>query len=379
MDLQNMQNQDMSLVLSTDAKPRLKWTPELHHRFIEAITQLGGADKATPKTLMRVMGIPGLTLYHLKSHLQAFLFTISLSFFVAHTTYHDIIIRYWCSLLQKYRLGKNQESETCSDNNQEDYRENQNRDVHFNREICDGTHNQINESLQIAQALQMQMEVQRKLHEQIEVQRHLQLRIEAQGKYLQSVLKKAQETLAGYNSSPVGVELAKAELSQLVSMVNTSCPSSSFSELTETRGSNLKDVERKPMRGTGSSMESSLTSSESSGRKEEKQPKKNEGEDTYNECNITSIVLPLMKTHQEDGQPWKSGPSNQASGRKRSGSTISDGNCAEQPPAKKSPAQKEKTGDQLRMLGSSEMLDLNSQYQIDIDSCPKAIDLNCQE
>lgn len=26
--------------------------------------------EATPKTIMRLMGIPGLTLYHLKSHLQ---------------------------------------------------------------------------------------------------------------------------------------------------------------------------------------------------------------------------------------------------------------------------------------------------------------------
>lgn len=94
-----MHNQDMNLVLSTDAKPRLKWTPELHHRFIDAVAHLGGADsepfsstfifipiicqasdvllhsvfaEATPKTLMRVMGVPGLTLYHLKSHLQAF-------------------------------------------------------------------------------------------------------------------------------------------------------------------------------------------------------------------------------------------------------------------------------------------------------------------
>lgn len=44
MDLQNVQNQSMSLVLSTDAKPRLKWTPELHQRFSEAINQLGGAE-----------------------------------------------------------------------------------------------------------------------------------------------------------------------------------------------------------------------------------------------------------------------------------------------------------------------------------------------
>ncbi|CAL9016145.1 unnamed protein product, partial [Prunus brigantina] len=42
--LQNMQNQNMNLVLSTDAKPALKWTAELHQRFVETVNQLGGAD-----------------------------------------------------------------------------------------------------------------------------------------------------------------------------------------------------------------------------------------------------------------------------------------------------------------------------------------------
>ncbi|KAL3625107.1 hypothetical protein CASFOL_031775 [Castilleja foliolosa] len=60
----------MSLVLSSDAKPRLRWTQELHQRFVDSVIQLGGPEKATLKSLMRVMGINGLTLYHLKSHLQ---------------------------------------------------------------------------------------------------------------------------------------------------------------------------------------------------------------------------------------------------------------------------------------------------------------------
>ncbi|KAG6536143.1 hypothetical protein ZIOFF_001187 [Zingiber officinale] len=61
---------DSELVLTTDYKPRLRWTTELHDRFVDAVRQLGGPDKATPKTIMRVMGVKGLTLYHLKSHLQ---------------------------------------------------------------------------------------------------------------------------------------------------------------------------------------------------------------------------------------------------------------------------------------------------------------------
>ncbi|KAK8362757.1 hypothetical protein V6Z11_A03G123900 [Gossypium hirsutum] len=341
-----MQNQDMNLVLSTDAKPRLKWTPELHQRFVEAVNQLGGPDKATPKNLMRVIGISGLTLYHLKSHLQ------------------------------KYRLGKSQQTEICLSDNLDDYREIQSSNRDLSSDTSDGTHKLMNESSKIAQALQMQMEVQRKLHEQIEVQRHLQLRIEAQGKYLQSVLKKAQETLAGYTSSSVGVELAKAELSQLVSMVNTGCTSSSLSELTEIGGSSLKQMERRPMKGTICSRESSLTSSESSGRTEDEEPPKNE-----NICirkSNTCFEFNFMEIYPEK-KGLISGSSNEVSGKKRSGTNICDGICVDQPVAKRLELPEEETGCGLRKSGLLGSFDLNNQYQNDNESSPKAIDLNRKE
>ncbi|MED6169211.1 hypothetical protein PIB30_019322 [Stylosanthes scabra] len=203
---------DSGLVLSTDAKPRLKWTPDLHARFIEAVNQLGGADKATPKTVMKLMGIPGLTLYHLKSHLQ------------------------------KYRLSKNLHGQ----NNNVTHKITTNASATTSeRSLSEpsGTHMnklslgpQPNKDLHISEALQMQIEVQRRLNEQLEVQRHLQVRIEAQGKYLQSVLEKAQETLGRQNLGMVGLEAAKVQLSELVSKVSSQCLNSAFSELKELPG-----------------------------------------------------------------------------------------------------------------------------------------------
>lgn len=133
------------------AKQRLRWTPELHDRFVDAVTQLGGPDRATPKGVLRVMGVQGLTIYHVKSHLQ------------------------------KYRLAK-YIPESSSDGGKSEKKNP--ADVLPTLDATSG--------IQITEALRMQMEVQKRLHEQLEVQRHLQLRIEAQGKYLQKIIEEQQ-------------------------------------------------------------------------------------------------------------------------------------------------------------------------------------------
>lgn len=137
------------------SKQRLRWTPDLHQRFVDAVTELGGPDRATPKGVLRVMGVTGLTIYHVKSHLQ------------------------------KYRLSKYL-PDSMGDGLKSEKKES--TDILSNLEAASG--------VQISEALQMQMEVQKRLHEQIEVQRQLQLRIEAQGKYLQKIIEE-QQRLSG--------------------------------------------------------------------------------------------------------------------------------------------------------------------------------------
>ncbi|PON52080.1 Octamer-binding transcription factor [Parasponia andersonii] len=52
--------------------PRLRWTPELHDLFVDAVRILGGKDKATPKRILQTMSVKGLKISHVKSHLQMY-------------------------------------------------------------------------------------------------------------------------------------------------------------------------------------------------------------------------------------------------------------------------------------------------------------------
>ncbi|PIA50792.1 hypothetical protein AQUCO_01200204v1 [Aquilegia coerulea] len=122
-------------------KTRIRWTQDLRERFVECVNCLGGADKATPKGILKLMDSEGLTIFHVKSHLQ------------------------------KYRMAK------YIPESAEDSKTSRSNVVSHSCVI----------GLQIEEALRQQLKLQMYLHEQLKIQRNLQVRIEEQGKQLKKM------------------------------------------------------------------------------------------------------------------------------------------------------------------------------------------------
>ncbi|KAF5475639.1 hypothetical protein F2P56_007427 [Juglans regia] len=138
-------------------KQRLRWTSDLHDRFVDAISQLGGPDSGGYTE--RCSESDGCTwTYHLSCEKS---FTAN---WAMNLNFEDSDVKLQVLMMRRKVL------ETA-----------------FLPQILHRGGMQINE------ALRMQMEVQKRLHEQLEVQRQLQMRIEAQGKYLQKIIEEQQK------------------------------------------------------------------------------------------------------------------------------------------------------------------------------------------
>ncbi|KAG2662490.1 hypothetical protein PVAP13_1KG540501 [Panicum virgatum] len=132
----------------------------LHERFVDAINKLGGSEKATPKAVQKVMKVEGLTIYHVKSHLQ------------------------------KYRTVQRQPE---SSNAGVPGRRSSQMDEASTLQLK-GTGN--------VEGLMAQISLQKQLHEQLEIQRKLQLQVEGHSKYLEVIIAKQSESLKKLGAFP---------------------------------------------------------------------------------------------------------------------------------------------------------------------------------
>lgn len=187
-------------------KPRMRWTPELHERFVDAVNKLGGSEswslilcfsyhifilnfygtvlfsqeetstslcfprsifisvyfslaEATPKAVQKVMKVDGLTIYHVKSHLQKY-----------RTVHHR-------PQLSDGESAKSGQTDEVSS-----------QPLKGMETTCEG--------------LRVQIGLQKQLHEQLEIQRKLQLQVEEHSKYLAMIIEKQSESLRQLGALP---------------------------------------------------------------------------------------------------------------------------------------------------------------------------------
>ncbi|KAF4378171.1 hypothetical protein G4B88_022994 [Cannabis sativa] len=245
------------------AKPRMRWTPELHEAFVEAVNQLGGSERATPKGVLKLMKVEGLTIYHVKSHLQ------------------------------KYRTARYrpESSEGTSEKKLTPIEDISSLDLKTKQLVFVGVFNLgpcklmilmarvqfvmlnkyrrdlLNRGIEITEALRMQMEVQKRLHEQLEIQRNLQLRIEEQGRYLQMMFEKQCKS---------GMDKLKASSSSLENPSPDAIPDSSLKGELEASG---KDNDGKTKSDPTNAKAISEEGSDELGKQQKETPQENKASD----------------------------------------------------------------------------------------------------
>ncbi|KAJ4829212.1 hypothetical protein Tsubulata_024521 [Turnera subulata] len=186
---------------TTSHKQRIRWTPELHDLFVEAVKTLGGPQVATPKSILGIMNVKGLNIYHVKSHLQ------------------------------KYRLARNAPPELKPGECmlflvQDDTEQRPSSSIEKNADFLETkNHAPTNSETGVAEALLTQIEVQKLLHEQLKAQKDLQLRIEQNGEFLKKLMEEQRKILSHHeplSSSLVTLESERQPSDQSPSHISLS-------------------------------------------------------------------------------------------------------------------------------------------------------------
>ncbi|KAG1354307.1 putative protein PHOSPHATE STARVATION RESPONSE 2 [Cocos nucifera] len=146
-------------------KQRIRWTHELHEQFVEAVNHLGGAMKATPKGILALMKSQGLTIFHIKSHLQKYRTAKRMPNFLGGISKLFSVAAYEKLTMGPFDMpGKNWKR--------------------INNDMMPSSNFRGHVGLQISETLRMQMDVQKSLHDHLEFQKKLQMRIEEHANYL---------------------------------------------------------------------------------------------------------------------------------------------------------------------------------------------------